>query len=61
MKKTLGTPTTALVAITTQVDILTQDKASQVATLSAQPRNKGLGKTPVPPSTLIQRNKSGCM
>ena len=37
VKKTLGMLTTALAAITTQVDHLSQGKASQVATLSAQP------------------------
>ena len=37
VKKTLGTLTTALAAITTQVDHLFQGKASKTATLSAQP------------------------
>ena len=40
VKKTLEMMTTALVAITTQVDHLSQGKASQAATLSAQPRTR---------------------
>ena len=36
VKKAPGTLTTALAAITTQVDYLSQGKASQVATISAQ-------------------------
>ena len=40
VKKTMGMLTTALAAITTQVDHLSQGKASQAATFSAQPRNR---------------------
>ena len=49
VKNTLGMLTTALAAITIQVDHLSQGKASQVATLSAQPRNRaGENPTAVP-------------
>ena len=37
MRKTLGTLTAALAAITTQVDSLTNNRAPQAATLPAQP------------------------
>ena len=64
VKKTHGTLTTALAAITIQVDHLSQGKASQAATISAQTRTRAGGGTPlsppVPPSTSTWRNKFGC-
>ena len=43
LKKTLGTLTTALATITTQVEHLSQGKASQVALMSAQPGTRAGG------------------
>ena len=50
VKKTLGTLTTALVAITTQIDHLSQGKASQVAIISAQPGTRA-GENPTAASS----------
>ena len=53
VKKTLGMLTTALAAITTQVDHLSQGKAFQAATLSAQPGTRaGENPTAAPSASL---------
>ena len=50
VKKTLGTLTTTMVAITTQGDHLSQGKALQAATISAHPRTRA-GKNPTAASS----------
>ena len=56
MKETLGTLTIALVAITTQVDHLTQGKALQMATLSAQPGTRAGENSTDAPSAFFNPN-----
>ena len=53
VKQMLGTLTTALAMITTQVEHLSQGKAPQVAPMSAQPGTRAVGNPPATSSASI--------
>ena len=53
VKQTLGSLTTALVMMATKVEQLSQGKASQVATWSAQPRTRAWGNAPAISSQVV--------
>ena len=56
VKKTQGMLITALAAITTQVDLLSQGKALQVATISAQPGTRAEENPTATPSASFHLN-----
>ena len=59
VRQMLGTLNTALATITTQVEYLSQGKASQVAPMSAQSGKRDGGNPTVAPLTSTRSNSSG--